>query len=244
MISWRCVKKECKSSLKTNLIKSIINSVPSEHNHAENPNEIAVREVRNEMREKSLKNLLKPRKIISSSIRDTAPEISALIPEYSSLQRNIQHIRKRSAFPYINPQTTQELLIPEEFKITYRNQRFILSDTYIELVGRIIIYCTQRAQSLLEQSTSVFFDGTFKTVPLIFFQLYTIHCESHNNIIPCIFILMEKKTQLCYNKIWQILSEKFTLNFLFSMSDFEIAAINSFRSFFPNCQISCCFFSF
>ncbi|KII69945.1 hypothetical protein RF11_15729 [Thelohanellus kitauei] len=102
------------------------------------------------------------------------------------------NVRARNSFPYQNPLNCREFLLPDEFKITHRNERFLLSDTYQVDRGGIIIFRTDRGKQLMSRSNRVFFDGTFKTVPEIFYQLFTIHCDISGNVLPCAFVLMEK----------------------------------------------------
>ncbi|KII62285.1 hypothetical protein RF11_07566 [Thelohanellus kitauei] len=191
-IYWRCVRKECKAKLSTNLDCTLITDPPTEHAEAPNPNASDVKIIKNNMRNMALESSLRPRNIISHALRHTNPAISAILPSYTSMQRTIQNVRARNSFPYQNPLNCREFLLPDEFKITHRNERFLLSDTYQVDTGRIIIFCTDRGKQLMSRSNRVFFDGTFKTVPEIFYQLFTIHCDISGNVLPCAFVLMEK----------------------------------------------------
>ena len=103
---------------------------------------------RSEIRKNSLLSATRPRQVISESFRKLVPEVSSLIPEYPSLRRGVQRIRQCSSFPYDIPSNAQELIIPEEYKVTFRNERFLLSDTNDDNCGRIIIYCTDQSKSI------------------------------------------------------------------------------------------------
>lgn len=53
-------------------------------------------------------------------------------------------------------------------------------------------------------------DGTFKTVPNIFLQMYTIHAPVggiNSRILPLVYILMSSKNQKCYEHLFQDLIE-------------------------------------
>ncbi|KII65317.1 hypothetical protein RF11_02737 [Thelohanellus kitauei] len=54
---------------------------------------------------------------------------------------------------------------------------------------------------------------------------------------------MQNKNQI-YSKVGNVLTSQMDLSFSHSMSDFELASINSFKNYFPRCNISCCFFHF
>ncbi len=54
-------------------------------------------------------------------------------------------------------------------------------------------------------------DGTFKTVPTIFKQLYTIHAlilgTDANEVSPLVYTLMASKSQKIYTRLFEELSE-------------------------------------
>ena len=51
-------------------------------------------------------------------------------------------------------------------------------------------------------------DGTFKVVPRIFYKSYTIHAVREDYLFPCVYILMPDKTQLTYERAFQIVKDK------------------------------------
>ena len=82
-------------------------------------------------------------------------------------------------------------------------------------------------------------DGTFKLLPSLFFQLYTIHFKSVPGINSAtVYCLLQNKTQAVYvralDEIKRIISlanpEKILL-------DFESAASNAFTATYPNARI-------
>lgn len=93
-------------------------------------------------------------------------------------------------------------------------------------------------------------DGTFKTVPNIFLQMYTIHAPVggvNSRILPLVYVLMSSKNQLCYEPLFEDLIEisdnyGFELNPKCIITDFEKAAINAVSQIFPQCIQKGCFF--
>lgn len=59
--------------------------------------------------------------------------------------------------------------------------------------GIALIFASQQL-SLLESSSGVYFDGTFKVVPSIFFQLFTLFMPCFDFAFPVLFALMSRKT--------------------------------------------------
>jgi hypothetical protein len=91
-----------------------------------------------------------------------------------------------------NPLSLQDLVIPDEFKRTLKSQEFLLYDSG-EGDKRTLIFSTHRNLQLLARSQHWYADGTFKTVPPLFAQLYTIHGLIQSNIVPAVFVLMSEK---------------------------------------------------
>ena len=97
--------------------------------------------------------------------------------------------------------------------------------------------------SILSKSNNWFCDGTFKVVPELFFQLYSIHAEFEGLVIPCVYALLSNKEKRTYDTAFRKLLEiEPALNPQSIMVDFEKAAINALENNFIS-VISACFFS-
>lgn len=88
-----------------------------------------------------------------------------------------------------------------------------------------------------------FIDGTFKVVPEIFYQLFVIHANYRDHIIPVAFVLLSGKTGQHYQTM---INEIIALVPGWSprqiMIDFEKALITMFGRAFPRAELSGCFF--
>ncbi|KAF0985270.1 hypothetical protein HZS_5344, partial [Henneguya salminicola] len=51
------------------------------------------------------------------------------------------------------------------------------------------------------RSSNIYFDSTFKSVPEIFYQLFVTHGEYKNVLIPYVFSLMERKTEIMFRRV-------------------------------------------
>lgn len=88
-------------------------------------------------------------------------------------------------------------------------------------------------------------DGTFKCVPAIFQQLYTIHGWFSNRLIPLVYILMPHKNKEVYTAVFNVLKEREPrLNPSTMMIDFEIGMEKAFKASFPRAKILGCMFHF
>ena len=97
----------------------------------------------------------------------------------------------------------------------------------------------------MERSPHWFLDGTFKTAPSIFFQLYTMHALVSERTIPCVYALLPNKSQATYTMLLQqLMTINGNLNPVTIMVDFEQAMINSVHQVLPNTQVKGCFYHF
>lgn len=114
---------------------------------------------------------------------------------------------------------------------------------------RILIFSTERNLNMLCNSPTIFTDGTFKTTPNQFAQLFTVHAIFMNFVFPVVFCLTQQKDEETYREIYRqlrLLAEDFqlTLNPQISMSDFELANLNALRGSFDGISIRGCLFHF
>jgi hypothetical protein len=74
----------------------------------------------------------------------------------------------------VEPQSLESLIILEDMKKTLDGVDFLVKDS---IVGneRVLMFTTSANINYLAQSSIWIMDGTFKTVPTIFRQLYIIH---------------------------------------------------------------------
>ena len=93
-----------------------------------------------------------------------------------NIKKQIQPIRLKE-LPS-NPQSINVLReIPDVYQKTLVGENFLLYDSYEDenydlQCGRIIIFCTEENLRILIRSLTWFVDGTFSTVPSIFFQFF------------------------------------------------------------------------
>ncbi|KAF0985404.1 hypothetical protein HZS_2026, partial [Henneguya salminicola] len=94
------------------------------------------------------------------------------------------------------------------------------------------------------RGSNIYFDSTFKSVPEFFYQLFVIHGECHNILIPCVFALMERQTEIMYKRVWEKVRENVEITCQTAMRDFEKASIHSFMFCYQSTPLAGCFFRF
>ena len=184
----------------------------------------------------------KTRTILTQGLVGLNESSIVALPTLSSVKRTIRRHKSLVEENGINHYSAAELQVPDRYKLTLKRRnifnlllwiRRFKSDTYI---------LSPRMLSLLEESQSWYADGTFKVVPELFFQLYTIHAEKDSMIIPCVYALLTNKSELTYKKLFtKLLDIRPELNPFLVMVDFEKAAINALESIFLS-VVSGCFF--
>jgi hypothetical protein len=98
---------------------------------------------------------------------------------------------------------------------------------------------------LLSASQHWFADGTFRTVPLLFHQLYTLHGLKENTSVPLLFALLPDKSQETYiTLLQQIKVLEPSVNPLTITLDFEKSMIGACSEVFPTTTQTGCFFHF
>lgn len=119
------------------------------------------------------------------------PIIAARLSSTVSLSRPIQRSRNRNNVHPPNHVTVDSLVIPSEYTLILSNLPFLLYDSKnnenLDINNRILIFKPNKYLNILNDSKIWFADGTFKYVPNIFNQLYTIHGSIDYTVYPLIY---------------------------------------------------------
>ena len=128
------------------------------------------------------------------------------------------------------------------------NEEFVLID---QVNPRFISFGTLKSLQMLCTADHLFLDGTFKSCPAPFCQLYTIHIRSLvlRSTTPVLYSLLPNKTRLTYisffNEVRNVaIMNDLILNPKFITIDFEQGAINALKHVFPNVTIKGCNFHY
>ena len=104
---------------------------------------------------------------------------------------------------------------PEDVDIALPNTRFThmngapfylwLSDP--EDSGSAPLFAIREQLQLLKDAKHVYFNATFKVVPSIYHQLFTLFVPVADTAFPVLFSLMTRKTQAAYRAVFQKVTE-------------------------------------
>jgi len=163
------------------------------HSHAPQTSSAAIANVLNQMKENVKQNQDLPCQIFQKTLVTINSENAPYMPSKNALRKRIAYVRKTERPP--EPQSLEDLIIPEAFRRTLNNKLFLVRDSTVAQ-ERIILYTTKLNVHRLSCAPYWLMDGTFKTVPNIFFQLYTIHAQvggDNYRILPLVYALMTSK---------------------------------------------------
>ncbi|CAF1585084.1 unnamed protein product [Didymodactylos carnosus] len=189
-----------------------------------------------------------PAQIISNVIAATSREIQPCLSRKDALRQQIKRA-KRVCHEEVEPKTLDDFTLPDAYSITLSGMRFAKDIT--DGTERILLFTTSENLKWLQEAKFWIMDGTFKTVPTLFRQLYSIHAPAGGNvnfrIIPLVYALLSKKTEELYQRLFQELNELADENELelkpdFVLTDFEKGSISAVKSEFPSAQSKGCHF--
>jgi hypothetical protein len=122
------------------------------------------------------------------------------------------------------------------------NKDFVLVDHHNP---RFLTFGTQQSINDLCASDHIFLDGTFKSCPEPFAQLYTVHIQSSilNSTVPVLYSLLPNKTKNMYKLFFNELrtvtvKHDLVLNPRFITLDFEQGAISALKHIFPGATLN------
>lgn len=282
-IYWDCRnvrKRECSARAITNEPKPgeevVIFKGPQDsvHTHAPNREETKAVVVTQDLKRKATEH---PGQPPSQILRNELPSVSTAVlsqmPEREALNKAMRRARRKNLPP--NPRSLGEMgAVPERFQRTLLGERFLIYDSREEdldeaeseaegedgdterVPERVLVFGTSRNVELLCQSRTWYVDGTFKTSPRLFLQVFTIMGLRQRNVVdgesvalPFVYALLSRKTEAQYTQVLQTVKD-IVLQYNVPgpclpariMSDFEKAIMNACNSVFPESQMTCCFF--
>lgn len=242
-IYWRCSEhtNSCKARVHTTNGQVVFTN-DHKHNHSAKASDIASREVMSKIKTQALSNTESPQSIVSKAYSAVPLGIGPSLPKVSSAKRTIRRQRQTKEDYPQTPKTRNDFDIPEKFKMSSRDEPFLIYDSG-KVEDRMLIFGTKMFINLMKVNQNWYADGTFKKCPSIFAQVYTVHIILQNESMPIIFALLPNKKRETYVKFFQKVKEEVQgVDPLSIMLDFELATIQAIEEVFPGTLIRLCFF--
>jgi hypothetical protein len=240
MIIWRCNKKSCSASVFTTLEYELISF--KNHKHPQlTDTEVNLLKAKRIASYYAHSSNARPNKIVATLLASVESSDRIHLPKTKTLKQNIRNQRKNmESFTYC-----KEDDIANEHKVTLSKAKWLLHDSGIHDVNRIIVFANELNYEYISSATTFLMDGTFYTVPVGFYQLYVIHALIYQKYFPVIYCFLPNKDENTYRKLFSIIREKLHLNDLNTViMDFEQAAMNAVTLLGENVLIYNCLFHY
>ena len=170
-IHWQCEQRgNCRARIFTKDFEIVRRC--NEHLHGPDVQKISCYETKTGIKRKAVVTHDSSHRIVGESLLTVSEGTAAKLPKLNSLKRTIQ--RQRVLAAPIQPLSLVKLEIPMEYRSTAKGEMFLLYDSGPD-PERILIFGTCQNIEMLKCSQHWLADGTFKTAPVLFQQVYVIH---------------------------------------------------------------------
>ncbi|CAC5397336.1 unnamed protein product [Mytilus coruscus] len=237
-------QKECTASITTDPEGIAVVKTKNAHNHERDEHKAETRQLRVIVRQ----NAGDISKTPSQVIRGELQKMEENLLNHQDLKNVAMSLyrERRKQFPKL-PKSRFEIheTLRQIHLNTNKTESFTLVNDFDS--GIVIFSCFTNLECLCNEMTDIFIDGTFKSCPKFFYQLYSIHGCKNSNCIPLVFALLPLKSEECYIKMWDLLidvctTRRLTLQPEVFHIDFECAMHTAVTKTFSAASISCCRF--
>src|SRR5688572_23335506 len=134
-------------------------------------------------------------------MQNLSEDVLMALRNKSTLPRALRHHQQRvHAVHGAAEQSMPPIPTDTTFEIPGRFQSFVLYASGPADNDRLILFDCNELLDGLTRATVWLADGTFKVVPEIFFQLYTIHFQLNHGVNPAaVYCLTKNKTRATYD---------------------------------------------
>ncbi|PIC35038.1 hypothetical protein B9Z55_014517 [Caenorhabditis nigoni] len=182
--------------------------------------------------------------VIDSVRKEFGPDVSMCVGDSNAKRAMVYRARK------IKEPEDLELdsggKIEGKWAVTLDNQKFLQFDGQSSSGHRFLIFASSYCLQILAQSTIVFMDGTFDSVPNGYCQLFTLHVYLNDIVVrPVVYALLPDKMTTTYEDLFvelQKLPELQSWNPLLVICDYEAAIKTAVENKLSNAEILGCLF--
>ncbi|CAN7984259.1 unnamed protein product [Ixodes pacificus] len=182
--------------------------------------------------------------VVGRLITEMTPEACSYLPPQDTIKRTLRRVHAKEQRPIPLPLRLEDVAIPADYASKKDGSRFLVFDSGVQDQDRFLIFCSPQMIEVLQTSKKWFADGTFKVAPELFFQVYSLHCEVGGSVLPAAYMLLTRKNYPTYTPALSALigecggvCEPSTI-----IVDYELAAINAFKTVLPTSDVRGCFF--
>ncbi|XP_050516377.1 uncharacterized protein LOC126891239 [Diabrotica virgifera virgifera] len=241
---YRCEQKDrCKARIhvQNNAVIKFLN----DHSHEPTPAKIEVDAAKTKIKQLSESSREPTVQVINQCIDNLSQAAQASMPDQCALRKIVRRKRHEVLAPPPAPTSAVDLVLPERYTTIDahgENEQFLLADNGPR-EDRILIFGRRSNLRYLQQAENVYVDGTFKSAPPLFAQVYIILASVYGGVIPILYGLLPNKRRQTYGEFFRMVKDvapDFKPMRIFC--DFEIAAILAIQEQLAESAISGCFF--
>lgn len=250
VVSFECERRrgsgkglsECKAKVKVNGDDLSVVSYLHEHSHAADGARCEMVQARARIKRKAEETEETSQQILGDELQQLSQQAAVQMVPLRHVRRTIRMAKQKKNAVHPIP-SDRAFEIPQEYRSLCSGENFLLHDSGMADPNRFLVFGTNRTVEMLSASAHWFMDGTFKVVPELFFQLYTIHAQTLGTIIPCLYVLLPNKTQETYRRLFEEVKRLTSQANPTSVTmDFEKAAMNAIQESFQEVEIHGCFY--
>lgn len=244
---WKCfTTKGCKGNITLNSRNEIVNHSAHILGCLGDSGKNIIKKKMDDLKRKTSSNFESIPKQYNDMVRDLKNDgydIIADIPKFNSVKTGLYAERNKVVgAKKLRFARALDVTVPKKY------EKMLLCDYIDENKDlRLIIFCNDNMKTEIKNISHFFADGTFKSCPKGFHQLYTIHGydDKTHIITPIFYALLPNKKTVTYKLLLKLIKKqisdfqpaKITL-------DFEVAAINAFQQTFPEIIFKGCYYHF
>lgn len=182
-ISWRCVNErsqsKCRGRAKTTLDHKLLNSTTHQCVPDEAANEVLKTKYncKKRVREEENTPVNQIYKQEFANLYNQGFELVTKIPRYENIKATLCLHRRKVLGTIQNPTLNTDIKFTDEMLKMSDGENFLQCDTVSEEGKRILLFSGSAGRNLLKSRKLFFLDGTFKSCPKQFKQIYTIHAD-------------------------------------------------------------------
>lgn len=246
---WRCYKRqECSASLTLNQENTIIIR-KSLHKCEQDHDKMQEDLLLDTAKQNVCKDMSSVKKVYEEVVQQLPSSSTFNGRPYNSVKDVLYRHRKR----FLQVQKTEfskssEVTVPNMIK-----KDFLIAEFELPTDDKMLVFSSRfskRNMKMYADQEKVFFgDGTFKSAPRPFYQLFTIHVdidstEETTNIFPVLYALLPNKRETTYFALFTIIRDVLKVHIKHFKCDYELGLINAFRTVYPNAKVTGCFYHY
>ena len=154
-------KGQCKAKIKLSADDAFLNQL-NEHSHPPSQTRVEATNIKARIKDRAGNTNDTSQQILGAEVRNFNEATAVALLFLNNIRRNIHHQRDDHNMPGV-PQRREDIpFLPNNYQVTNRGDRFLLFDSGIGDVNRLIIFATNDAIRLLPTNPHQFMDSTFK----------------------------------------------------------------------------------